>query len=54
LSEEELDDDLVDELVDPIEHEPKVGGLFGTSVEKHERYMARVHEIILLLKESEE
>lgn len=54
LTEEELDDDLVDELVDLIGYEPRVGGWLGTSPEKHKQYMTRVHELIALLKETSE
>ena len=46
LSEEELDDSLIAELVDILEHEPKFGSLFGVSEEKHRKYMARAHNII--------
>jgi len=43
-------DELIAELVDLIEHEPKVGGFLGVSAKEHANYMARVHEIIALLK----
>lgn len=44
------DDEIVAELIDLIEHEPKVGGFLGTSAKEHAKYMARVHEIIALLQ----
>ncbi len=44
------EDELVAELVDLIEHEPKVGGFLGMSAKDHAKYMVRVHEIIALLK----
>ena len=43
-------DELVAELIDLIEHEPKVGGFLGMSAKEHAKYMVRVHEIIALLK----
>jgi hypothetical protein len=42
-------DELIVELVDLIEHEPKVGGFLGTSAKEHAEYMARAHEIITQL-----
>ena len=42
---EDLRDEEVDELVDPIEHEPKRGGFFGVSPEEHDRHMARILEL---------
>ena len=44
------EDDLIDELVDLIEHEPKVGGLFGVSKKKHSEYLQRIHTTIKKLE----
>jgi hypothetical protein len=43
------DDELIWELLDIIEHEPKVGGILGVSAEEHARHMARAHRVIALL-----
>lgn len=43
-------DELIAELIDLIEHEPKVGGFLGASGKEHAKYMARAHELIALLK----
>jgi hypothetical protein len=50
LSEEELDDELIAELVDILAHEPKVGGLLGVSRETHAQHMADAHSIIAILR----
>jgi hypothetical protein len=44
------EDDLIEELVDLLEHEPKIGRFLGVGAEKHKKYMARVHEVIGALK----
>ena len=46
------DDELISELIDLIEHEPKVGGILGASAKEHAKYMARVHEIIALIQKA--
>ena len=43
-------DDLIDELVDLIEHEPKKGGLLGVSDEEHEKYVNNIFGIIKQLE----
>lgn len=40
------DDEDVSEIVDLIEHEPKVGGLFGISPKEHDEYMQRILQLI--------
>jgi hypothetical protein len=50
LPPEHEQDELIAELVDLIEHEPKAGGFLGMSAKEHAKYMARVHEIIALLR----
>ncbi len=39
-------DELVDELIDLLEHEPAVGGWFGVSPETHSEYVAQIDRII--------
>jgi hypothetical protein len=39
----------VKKLLDLVEHEPAVGGLFGVSESEHRQYMAHIHEIITRL-----
>jgi len=48
----ETEDQLVSELVDLLEHEPKVDGFLGVSAEEHQKYMSRAYELIALLKTS--
>ena len=45
-------DDEVDALIDLLEHEPGVGGLFGVSEEKHKQYVSRINKIINKLTSS--
>ncbi len=45
------EDELIDELVDLIEHEPKAGGLFGVTKKEHEKYMEQISTIIEKLNE---
>ncbi|MDL1860723.1 hypothetical protein FBR04_06800 [Betaproteobacteria bacterium PRO7] len=44
------EDDLVSDLVDLIEHEPKRGGLFGLDDKEWAKYQARVDEVIRALE----
>jgi hypothetical protein len=40
---ESADDEQIEELIDLIEHEPKVGGLFNPFTEqKHRQYLKRI------------
>ena len=48
----ETKDQLVSELVDLLEHEPKVGGFLGVSAEEHQKEMSRAYQLIALLKTS--
>jgi hypothetical protein len=50
LPPEHVQDELIAELVDLIEHEPKAGGFLGMSVKEHAKYITRVHEIIALMR----
>ena len=43
-----LDEDVA-ELIDLIEHEPKQGGIFGVHAAEHDRYVARIREIVRAL-----
>jgi hypothetical protein len=45
-------DELIDELVDLIEHEPKKGGLFGASEKEHSRYIQRIFATIEKLEQA--
>jgi hypothetical protein len=45
-------DELIDELVDLVEHEPKKGGLFGASKKEHSEYIQRVFAIIEKLEQA--
>lgn len=47
--EEDLDDDI-DDLLGQLEHEPKVGGLFGVSEETHRVHMRRTWKLLELLE----
>ena len=49
---EGTDDEEIAELIDLIEHEPKVGGLFGVSEGEHSRHMDRVCELANVLARS--
>ena len=42
LSPEEDEDELIDELVDLVMHEPKKGGLLGVKEKEHEVYFLEV------------
>jgi hypothetical protein len=46
----ENQDDLIGQLVDLLEHEPKVGGFLGISVDDHQKYMGKMQELIRVLK----
>lgn len=48
--EEDIDDDI-DALLDLIEHEPKMGGLFGVSHAKHSEYISKVNTAIAKLEQ---
>jgi hypothetical protein len=39
-------DELVDELIDLIEHEPQKGGLFGVNEKEHQKYITQIFTII--------
>ena len=43
---EQDQDELIDELVDLIEHEPKKGGIFGINKEEHKEYLGKVFKLI--------
>ena len=47
---DDVEDELIEELIDLLEHEPKAGGFLGMTAQEHKKYVARVHEIIGLLK----
>lgn len=42
-------DELIDELIDRLEHEPGVGGWFGVDPKTHSEYVAEIERIIVLL-----
>lgn len=42
----EVEDPLIDELVDMIEHEPKRGGFMGASEKEWKRYEDRISYLI--------
>ena len=44
------EDELIDELVYLIEHEPTPGGLFGVSKAEYKRYLNQIFSIIEKLK----
>jgi hypothetical protein len=46
----ESQDELIGQLIDLLEHEPKIGGFSGVSVEEHEKYMRKVQNLIHVLK----
>ena len=46
-------DQLIDELVDLIEHEPKKGGFFGVNKNKHAEYVSDIFCVIQKLESSE-
>ena len=48
---ETSEDEMIDELVDLIKHEPKVERLFGVSQEEHVLYMERIKGLIQRLSE---
>jgi hypothetical protein len=39
-------DELTEELVDLITHEPQKGGFFGVSEEEHQAYMEKINKLI--------
>jgi len=43
-------DELIGQLIDLLEHEPKRGGFLGVSVEDHQKYMRKVQDLIHVLK----
>jgi hypothetical protein len=43
-------DELIGQLIDFLEHEPKIGGFLGVSVEDHQKYMRNVQDLIQVLK----
>jgi hypothetical protein len=43
-------DELIGQLIDLLEHEPKIGGFLGVSVEDHQKYMRNVQDLIHVLK----
>ena len=45
------EDKMINELVDLIEHEPRVGRLFGVRHEEHVIYMERIKSLIQQLSE---
>lgn len=47
---EDENDSVLSELFDLIEHQPKVGGLFGESKSDSTRRMERINELIATLK----
>ncbi len=49
----ESDEDAC-ELIDLIEHEPKIGGILGISKEEHAQYMTRIFKLIEKLKTEDE
>ena len=46
------DDDLIAELIDLIEHEPKREGILGATPEQHDEYGRRMRELIRTLCDS--
>jgi hypothetical protein len=42
-------DELIDKLFDLIEHQPKLGGLFGVSQSTLDNYNSEIFELIRLL-----
>jgi hypothetical protein len=52
VPEEPADEDVA-ELIDLIEHEPKKGGIFGVRAKEHDRYMARIRQLVQSLTECE-
>ena len=49
---EEGQDELIDELVDLIEHEPQKGGIFGIKEKDHATYLKEIFEVINKLENS--
>jgi len=43
---EQDEDDLIDELVDLIEHEPQKGGLLGIKESEHDKYIKQIFVLI--------
>lgn len=43
-------DELIGQLIDLLEHEPKIGGFLGVSVEDHQNYIRKVQDLIHVLK----
>lgn len=43
-------DETIQELVDLIEHEPKVGGFFGANAVERGQYQSALAEVIVLLE----
>jgi len=43
---EQDEDELIDELVDLIIHEPKKGGIFGMKESEHKEYLNEVFQVI--------
>ena len=50
LSEDDLEDPLVEELVDLLEHQPTIGRFFGVSAEELARYIADMRQIAETLR----
>jgi hypothetical protein len=46
----ETGDRQVDELIDLLEHEPKVGGVFGVSFLFHRAHVAKIDQLIAALE----
>jgi hypothetical protein len=47
---DETNDDEIHKLFSLIEHQPKVGGLFGINKVKHEQYMSQILKLIKALE----
>ncbi len=43
---EQDNDELIDELVDLIEHEPQKGGFLGASEDEHSNFLKQIFEVI--------
>ena len=43
---EQDEDELIDELVDLIEHEPKKGGILGVKEKEHDMYLKNIFNVI--------
>jgi hypothetical protein len=46
LAPEQDKDELIDELVDLIEHEPQRGGFLGVKEKEHDAYIKQIFEVI--------